>query len=40
MPNGAWEFTVRGDTLIGDLRLPDHTRFRDVRARRRTWSRP
>jgi len=36
MPNGAWEFTVRGDTLIGDLRLPDHTRFRDVRLRRRS----
>lgn len=34
MPNGVWRFTVRGDSLIGELRLPDNTKFRDVRAAR------
>lgn len=34
MPNGVWRFRVRGDTLLGELRLPDSTRFRDVRAAR------
>ena len=34
MPNGIWHFTVRGDSLVGELRLPDSTRFRDVRAAR------
>jgi hypothetical protein len=32
--NGTWRFTVRGDSLIGELRLPDSTKFRDVRAAR------
>ena len=32
MPNGVWHFTVRGDSLVGDLRLPDGTKFRDVRT--------
>jgi hypothetical protein len=32
MPNGVWRFAIRGDSLVGDLRLPDGTRFRDVRA--------
>jgi hypothetical protein len=32
MRNGAWHFAVRGDSLVGELRLPDSTRFRDVRA--------
>ena len=32
MPNGTWNFTVRGDSLVGDLRLPDNRKFRDVRA--------
>jgi hypothetical protein len=32
MPNGIWRFLVRGDSLIGDLRLPDSTKYRDVRA--------
>ncbi|MFL5613188.1 MAG: hypothetical protein ACJ796_05950 [Gemmatimonadaceae bacterium] len=32
MPNGVWHFTVRADSLIGELRLPDNTKFRDVRA--------
>jgi len=34
MPNGVWHFTVRGDSLVGELRLPDNTKFRDVRAAR------
>lgn len=34
MPNGVWRFTTRGDSLIGELRLPDSTKFRDVRAAR------
>jgi len=29
IPNGAWRFTVRGDSMIGELRLPDSTTFRD-----------
>jgi methyl coenzyme M reductase gamma subunit len=32
IPNGVWHFTVRGDSLTGELRLPDNTKFRDVRA--------
>jgi hypothetical protein len=32
LPRGAWSFTVRGDSLIGDLRLSDGTKFRDVRT--------
>ena len=34
VPNGAWHFTIRGDSLVGELRLPDNTKFRDVRATR------
>lgn len=34
MRNGVWYFAVRGDSLTGELRLPDRTRFREVRARR------
>jgi hypothetical protein len=34
MPNGVWHFTIRGDSLVGDLRLPNDTKFRDVRAAR------
>ena len=30
MPNGVWHFTVRGDSLVGELRLPDNRKFRDV----------
>ena len=33
-PRGVWLFTVRGDSLIGELKLPDNTKFRDVRAAR------
>lgn len=34
IPHGVWRFTVRGDSLVGELRLPDSTKFRDVRASR------
>ena len=34
MRNGVWHFTVRRDSLVGELRLPDSTKFRDVRAAR------
>jgi len=30
IPHGVWRFAVRGDSLVGDLRLPDNTKFRDV----------
>jgi hypothetical protein len=32
MPQGVWRFRVRKDSLVGDLRLSDQTRFRDVRT--------
>jgi len=31
---GTWQFRVVKDSLIGELRLNDHTKFRDVRATR------
>ena len=34
IPRGVWRFTVRRDSLVGELRLPDSTKFRDVRAAR------
>jgi hypothetical protein len=34
IPRGVWHFTVRHDSLVGELRLPDSTKFRDVRASR------
>lgn len=34
MRNGVWHFTVRGDSLVGELRHPDNTKFRDVRLAR------
>jgi len=34
IPHGVWYFTPRGDSLTGELRLPDKTRFREVRAAR------
>ena len=34
IPNGVWRFTIRRDSLVGDLRLPDGTKFRDVSAAR------
>ena len=32
VPSGVWRFTVRGDSLVGELRLSDGTKARDVRA--------
>lgn len=34
MPQGTWQFRVRNDSLVGELRLPDNTKFRDVRTAR------
>jgi hypothetical protein len=34
MRNGLWSFTIRRDTLVGELRLPNGQKFRDVRATR------
>ncbi len=34
IPNGVWRFTMRGDSLVGELRLRDSTKYRDVRASR------
>lgn len=34
IPHGVWTFHVRGDSLVGELRQLDNTRFRDVRATR------
>ncbi len=36
MPQGLWHFTSRGDTLAGNLDLPDGRRFRDVLVTRAT----
>jgi hypothetical protein len=32
IPQGTWQFRVRDDSLVGELRLPDGRKFRDVRA--------
>ena len=34
IPNGVWQFTIRGDSLVGELRQPDGTKVRDVRTQR------
>jgi hypothetical protein len=34
MPQGTWQFRVRNDSLVGELRLADNTKFRDVRTAR------
>ena len=34
IPQGTWLFRARSDSLVGELRLPDNTKFRDVRATR------
>ena len=34
IPSGVWQFTIRGDSLVGELRRPDGTKTRDVRAGR------
>jgi hypothetical protein len=32
IPQGTWQFRVLNDSLVGELRLPDNTKFRDVRT--------
>lgn len=32
LPQGVWRFHVRNDSLVGELRLNDSTKVRDVRA--------
>ena len=32
IPQGTWQFHIRGDSLVGELRHPDNTKFRDVRT--------
>jgi hypothetical protein len=32
LPQGVWHFSVRNDSLTGELRLLDNTRFREVRT--------
>lgn len=32
MRQGTWQFRVRNDSLVGELRLSDNTKFRDVRT--------
>jgi hypothetical protein len=34
IPRGVWRFTARADSLVGELRLSDNTKFRDVRTAR------
>jgi hypothetical protein len=34
MPNGVWRFRIRRDSLVGELRLMDGTKYRDVRSAR------
>jgi hypothetical protein len=34
LPNGVWRFTIRGDSLVGELRLPDNRKYRDVSTTR------
>ena len=34
IPRGVWRFRVHNDSLTGELRLLDNTRFREVRATR------
>jgi hypothetical protein len=34
IPEALWQFTIRGDSLVGELRLKDGTRVREVRTGR------
>jgi hypothetical protein len=34
LPQGIWRFNVHNDSLTGELRLQDNTRYRDVRTAR------
>lgn len=40
IPSGVWRFTIRGDSLVGELRLPDGTKVRDVRTGRSREAHP
>jgi hypothetical protein len=32
LPRATWQFRVRNDSLVGELRLSDNTKYRDVRT--------
>lgn len=32
MRQGTWQFRIRNDSLVGELQLPNKTKFRDVRT--------
>ena len=34
IPDAVWQFTIRGDSLVGELRLSDGTKVREVRTER------
>ncbi|MFL5605321.1 MAG: hypothetical protein ACJ8AD_02625, partial [Gemmatimonadaceae bacterium] len=34
IPKGVWHFTIRSDSLVGELRLLDNTKYRDIRTAR------
>lgn len=34
IPNGLWQFTIRGDSLLGELRLSSGAKVREVRTSR------
>src|SRR3981189_382932 len=34
MPQSVWQFSARNDSLVGELRLRDNTKYRDVRTMR------
>jgi hypothetical protein len=34
MRNGVWNFTIRGDSLVGELRSSNNTKYRDIRTAR------
>jgi hypothetical protein len=34
LPQGIWQFRVHKDSLVGELRLADNTKFREVRTTR------
>ena len=34
IPRGVWRFSIRRDSLVGELKLSDGTKYRDVRTAR------
>jgi hypothetical protein len=34
LPQGTWQFRAHNDSLVGELRLTDNTKFREVRTTR------